>query len=212
MTIQALQSRALRDAATLSRWYLKTMIEPVEILRLLSANRISYVLVGMHGLSAWMRELRATKDIDVIVAARHVKKAVKVLTKAFPNLEPIDLEVVVRVKDAETGDVVVDVLKPVQYPARSVFKNSVRIKEGRLTYRIPTPEMALALKFAPMINLTREDEDKYQDAHDFIRMVKQNESIDLKHLAELEDLVYPGGGSELVEMVRKVRAGEKLKL
>ena len=68
------------------------------------------------------------------------------------------------------------------------------------------------LKFAPMISLTRADEDKHQDAHDFIRMVKNNEAIDLETVEKLGELVYNGGGKEVVEMVRKIRAGEKLKL
>ena len=53
---------------------------------------------------------------------------------------------------------------------------------------------------------------KFVDAHDFIRMVKSNPNIDLDKLAELGDMVYPEGGKEVVEMVRQVRAGEKLRL
>jgi hypothetical protein len=103
-------------------------------------------------------------------------------------------------------------MKPVQQPSRAVFKNNVVVKEKGQTYRIPTLEMGLVLKFAPMISLTRADEDKHQDAHDFIRMVKNNENIDLEITELLGELVYPGGGKEVLEMVRKIRAGEKLRL
>jgi hypothetical protein len=54
--------------------------------------------------------------------------------------------------------------------------------------------------------------DKYQDAHDFGHIVMSNPDIDLAKLAKLGDLVYPGGGAEIVEKVRQVRAGETLKL
>ena len=212
MTIQALQSRCLKDSTTLSKWYLKNMIEPAQVIRVLNANKISFVLVGLHGLSAWMREPRGTKDVDVIVAARQIKKAVRVLLAAFPSLEAVDHEVVTRLKDTKTGDVLIDVMKPVQQPRRSVFKNHVVVEEKGQRYRIPTLEMGLVLKFAPMISLTREDEDKHQDAHDFIRMVKNNVAIDVVLLAELGERIYAGGGKEVVEMVRKVRAGEKLQL
>jgi hypothetical protein len=212
MTIQALQSRCLEDSTTLSKWYLKNMIEPAQVIRVLNANKISFVLVGLHGLSAWMREPRGTKDVDVIVAAKHVKKAVRVLLAAFPQLEPVDLEVVTRLKVKDTDDVLIDVMKPVQYPVRSVFKNNVEVKAKGQTYRIPTLEMGLALKFAPMISLNRADEDKYQDAHDFIRMVKNNKDIDLDVLEELGELVYNGGGQDILELVRRVRAGEKLEI
>jgi hypothetical protein len=43
-------------------------------------------------------------------------------------------------------------------------------------------------------------------------MVQSNPEIDLKKLATLGDLVYPEGGQEIIEKVRQVRAGEKLKL
>jgi hypothetical protein len=72
--------------------------------------------------------------------------------------------------------------------------------------------MALTLKLAPMISLIREYEKKLTDASDFISMVKSNPNIDLSKLAELGDLVYPGGGKEIVEKVRQVRAGERLQL
>lgn len=212
MTIQALQSRCLNDSTTLSKWYLKNMIEPAQVIRVLNANKISFVLVGLHGLSAWMREPRGTKDVDVVVMLRQVKKAVRALVEAFPNLEPVDLEVVTRLKDRETDDVLIDVMKPVQQPTRSVFKNTMAVKVRGQAYRIPTLEMALVLKFAPKISLNRADEDKYQDAHDFIRMVKNNQDIKLEKLAELGDLVYDGGGDEITEMIRRVRAGEKLDL
>ena len=118
----------------------------------------------------------------------------------------------VRLKDKETGDVLIDVMKPVQQPTRSVFKNYVTVKEKKQTYRIPTLEMALVLKFAPMISRNRAEEDKFQDAHDFIRIVKNNAEVDLEKLEELGELVYNGGGKEILELVRRVRAGEKLVL
>jgi hypothetical protein len=43
-------------------------------------------------------------------------------------------------------------------------------------------------------------------------MVEANPDIEMKKLSELGDLVYPGGGKEIQEMVRRVRAGEILQL
>ena len=68
------------------------------------------------------------------------------------------------------------------------------------------------MKFSAMISLARADEKKLFDAGDFIRIVKANPDIDLKKLAALGDLVHNGGGKEIVEKVRQVRAGQKLKL
>jgi hypothetical protein len=95
---------------------------------------------------------------------------------------------------------------------RAAFQHVVSTKIGKQTCLVPTLEMALAMKFAPMISLTRELDRKYIDAGDFIRMVKVNAAIDLDVLAELGDLVYPGGGKEIVEKVQQARAGQKLQL
>jgi hypothetical protein len=51
---------------------------------------------------------------------------------------------------------------------------------------------------------------KIVDSHDFIVMVRANPDLDLDKLKVLGDLVYPGGGEEILELVRRVRAGETL--
>ena len=76
--------------------------------------------------------------------------------------------------------------------------------------KIPTLEMALAMKFGPMVSPNRADGKKRQDAADFTLIVAGHPEIDLEMLAEFGELVYPGGGKEIVELVRKIRAGEKL--
>ena len=68
------------------------------------------------------------------------------------------------------------------------------------------------MKFSAMISLTRADHKKMYDAGDFIRVVRANPDIDLEKLHVLGQLVYNGGGAEIVEKVRQVRAGEKMKL
>jgi hypothetical protein len=212
MPVQNVHQINLSKATTLSGFTVENLIDPIEVVKILNAEKISFVLVGMYGLGGWIHESRATEDVDVIVAAKHVKKAVKALLKAFPYLEADDKVVVVRLRHRETHDVHIDVMKPNQQLFRKAFKHaSTQTSKGQ-TYKIPTLEMALAMKFAPMVSLHRQDEDKYQDAHDFILMVKSNAEIDLKKLAELGDLVYPEGGKELLEKVRQVQAGEKLQL
>ena len=159
-----------------------------------------------------MNKPRASQNVDVVVALRQHKKALKLLLAAFPHLEPDDNPVVTRLRDPETGDVAIDVMKPNQELYREAFKHTVSIRTEDQKYRIPSLEMALAMKFAAMISLTRKDTDKGQDAVDFRRIVLANAEIDLEQLAELGDLVYPGGGKEVVEKVRQARVGEKFML
>jgi hypothetical protein len=95
---------------------------------------------------------------------------------------------------------------------REALKNTRQVELEGQKYLIPTLEMALTLKFAPMISPNREIRKKYQDAHDFMAMVERHPDIDLDKLAELGELVYHGGGAELVKMVGQARRGETLNL
>jgi hypothetical protein len=66
------------------------------------------------------------------------------------------------------------------------------------------------MKFTAMTSVHRADENKHLDAHDFMNMIKNNPDLKEPKLAELACLIYPDAGKAIVEMVRKVRAGEKL--
>lgn len=215
MTVLGVHQQRVRRSAEIAKFQLEQQLErkflsPLDVIRVLNRGKVSFVLVGAYGLAGYRSQARATED--VVVAARQVAKAVRALTKAFPHLEPDDAEVVVRLRDKETREVAIDVMKPLQPPYHVIFKHAEKVQADKETYRIPTLEMALACKFAPMISLMRMDEKKLQDAADFIDIVKKNADIDLARLEELGDMVYNGGGKEILELVRRVRAGEKLEL
>src|SRR5437867_480616 len=94
------------------------------VIKALNAQRIRYVLVGAHGHAGWRKEPRATEDVDVIVMAKHQKKAVRALLESFPHLRAGDEEVVTRLRDPKQNDaVVIDVMKTVQPLYHAVFKN-----------------------------------------------------------------------------------------
>ena len=186
------------------------VVSYLDVIGVLNNSKIRFVLAGAYGLAGWRKESRATEDVGVIVAKQHSKKATKALTEAFPNLVARDLPVVIRFSDRESDDVIIDVMKPIQQPYCEVFNNTINVVEGKTKYRIPTLEMALAMKFSAMTSLYRADEDKFQDAHDFILMVKANIDIDDARLKEIGSLMYPDGGKDLLDMVNKVRRGEKL--
>ena len=210
MAIQNIHSRSLATSTALMGYYVPKAIFPGEVISLLNKGGINFMLVGAHGLGGWTQKPRATEDVDIVVTARHLKKAVRLLLEAYPHLEAADFEVVTRLRDRETREVAIDVMKPNQPLYRVALKHTQTVTAEGQTYKIPTLEMALAMKFGSMISLTRQDPDKYQDAADFSRIVLANPTVDMGKLAELGDLVYPEGGKELVEKVRQVRASEKL--
>jgi len=212
MPIQEVHERQLQKSAQLSSFQVAMAIPPLDVVRVLNQAKIGFVLVGAYGLAGWRKEPRATEDVDVVVAARQVKKAVKVLLEAFTHLEAVDLPVVVRLRERGTEDVVIDVMKPVQQPYRELFKHTHEVHSQGQTYRIPSLEMAIVMKFSAMTSLYRAEEDKHQDAHDFILMVKKNPDFDRDKLADLGSLIYPDGGKDIVELARKALAGERLLL
>jgi hypothetical protein len=213
MAVMDVHARSLAKATVLSGFHhMKHAVSPYEVIAALNEAGVSFVLVGAYGLGGWIKKPRATEDVDLIIAAKHHKKAIRILAEAFPHLDVDDLPVVTRLRDRDTKDVAIDLMKPNQELFRAAFKHTHSVTSEGQTYRVPSLEMALAMKFAPMVSLYRRDLDKYQDAHDFGYMVVSNPEIDLEKLSELGDLVYPGGGQEIVEKVRQVRAGETLKL
>ena len=145
----------------------------------------------------------------MVVAERQLKKATRVLLAEFPHLEAQDTEVVVRLKDRQSELVLIDLLKP-RALYRETFKHTYAVSNEGQKYRTPSLEMALAMKFAAMISPYRHQAKKLKDGSDFYLMVEHNADIDLHTLTHLGELVYGGGGAEICEMVRTVRAGEKL--
>jgi predicted nucleotidyltransferase len=180
------------------------------VVKVLNDAGVRFVLVGAHGIAGWLQKPRATQDVDVIVAARHHGKAVAILLDAFPGLEPEDTPVVTRLRRRKTAQVVIDVMKPREQLIREALKQTETIKLRGEVVKIPSLEMALALKFAPMVSPNRMEIKKYQDAHDFGQMVLVNSEIDVSKLSRFAEMVCSGGGMEVQEMIRQIRAGERL--
>ncbi len=210
--VRDIHAQSLAASSALSEYYVPNLITPLEVIRVLNAAKVRFMLLGAHSLGGWTGEPRATKDVDVLVAARSHKKALTALLAAFPHLQAEDNQVVTRLRDPETRDVLLDVMKPNRPLYHDALKHTHLVESGDLKYLVPSLEMALAMKFSAMISLTRSDDKKLYDAGDFIRIVKANPNIDLDKLHALGQLVYNGGGDEIVENVRKVRDGEKLTL
>lgn len=188
------------------------MISPLEVVRVLNRHKVSFVLVGAYGLSGWLQEARATEDVNVLVAARHVKKAIAALLREFPHLEAVEVPGGVHLGDKETGELAVDILKPLQQPYREIFKHTKKITSEGEAYRIPSLEMALAMKFAAMTSLYRADEDKFQDAHDFVEIVKANPTLEEKSLEAIASRIDPLAGRDILDYVSRVRSGKRLVL
>lgn len=212
MIVREVNARYLEKSIVLSGMQMAKVIPPVEVIRVLNEAKIKFVLVGAYGTAGWRKESRATEDVDVVVAGKQVKRAVRILTETFPNLDPVDLPAVVRLADRETQDVLIDVMKPLQQPCKEVFKHTHKVTSEGQTYRIPSLEMALVMKFGTMTSIFRAPEDKLRDTSDFMRMVKNNVDLDKEKTAELALLIYPEGGKDILDLIQRTLANEILHL
>src|SRR5215472_7747300 len=124
VTVRNIHAQSLATSSALSEYYVPNLITPSQVIRVLNTAKIRFMLLGAHGLGGWTGEPRATKDVDVLVAARSHKKAVRTLLEAFPHVQAEDNEVVTRFRDPETRTVVIDVMKPNQPLYRDALKHT----------------------------------------------------------------------------------------
>lgn len=184
-------------------------VEPHELIRVLNETGVRFVLMGQHGISGWLSEPRATRDVDVVVEKRRFAKAVRAIHASWPELVVRELPVVTRFLDPANAEPVIDVMRPNDL-YREAFKNCVRVGQ---THDVPNLEFALAAKFAAMVSRNREEHKKHFDAGDFIQIVRRNHAkISVERLRQLGDVVYPSGGDELARFVEDVKAGRALRL
>src|SRR5579883_1889269 len=86
------------------------MVTPEGVIAVLHQAGVNCVLMGTHGLGGLRSEARATQDVDVLVTKRDVRKAVRALHAAYPNLEISDTPVVTRLIDPASGKPAIDVM------------------------------------------------------------------------------------------------------
>ncbi|MGE3804999.1 MAG: hypothetical protein AB7K24_10035, partial [Gemmataceae bacterium] len=204
-------TEALKTSSMLTELYRRmylpesVVVKPAQVIRVLNQAKIRFVLMGMHGIGGWRDEPRSTQDVDILIDGKDHSKAVKAIRTAFPGLLKQDFPVVTRFLDRATKKEVIDLMKPSVPLLEAAFTHSQRV--GR-THAIPTLEMALALKFAAMISPDRRYDKKLQDGADFVNITNTNLSaISRGKLKELGEMVYAGGGDEILGIVDNIAAG-----
>jgi hypothetical protein len=198
--------------ATFRRMYqpMAASVTPEGVIAALNQAGVKCVLMGAHAFSTWRSDPRATQDVDVLVRKKDVRKAVRALHEAYPDLTISDFPVVARFIDPATGRPVIDVMKPTQTVYHVVFRQTIPVGD---THWIPNLEMALAAKFAAMVSPNRDYDKKLLDAADFANVVRYNRAaINLRKLQSLGDKVYPEGGAEILQMIQDLDAGRPLEI
>lgn len=183
-------------------------VEPQQVIDVLNDAGIRrWVLMGLYGYVGYLAQPRATQDVDLLVAEDELEKVILAIELRWPELQTERLEVVVRFRDpgevAMTGEMkqVIDVLLPSSDCYAAILARYHRI-DKTTGHKVPTLEAACASKFAALVSPHRDFDRKQQDAVDLRNiMVPNSEEIDKAILERLGDLVYPGGGAELLEFL-----------
>jgi hypothetical protein len=194
------------------KWAIK--VDPFDIIRALNARKIPFVLTGTHGISTWTGRPRATLDVDILVkGGRNLSRAVNAVRDLFPQLETRVFAGVTGFFVPGTTQSLIDVTYPHRADLAETLAHPVWTEDNGQRYRIPALEAALANKYGAMLTPTRNLGKRQTDIGDFTTMVLHSQdpgqpAIDLQRLAELGELVWPGGGgAEVLRLIELVQSG-----
>jgi len=206
----------LQKSFELSSQQVDDAVNPLEVAALFESQKVSYVLIGGHMLSYYTGTARATVDVDFIISGTDFERASQAINEAYAQFQPHNRVYHVtydtkkpHVKDPERIDLVKD-----GFPLfKSVVKKyCVTLRSKKQVVKIPTIEAAIALKFAALISPHRGDENKPVDHADLLKLIRTQPKLDKKTLLVLGELIYLGGGKELVAMIDDIRHGKAISL
>lgn len=205
----------IATSRSISRSYRKShrpgsqFVEPQQVIdAIVEAGVTRWVLMGLYGYVGYLADPRATQDVDILVADEEMETAIAAIQARWPALMVDRQEVVTRFRDpgeiAITGEMkqVIDLMRPNDDCYYAIL-NDYHLIDAATGNRIPTIEAASASKFAALISPNRQFIKKQQDAVDLRSILAPNQdTIDRDRLHTLGELVYPGGGNELLEFLQ----------
>jgi len=214
--VERLHLAAMYTGSKVTRWFRKDRapnvleVTPENVISELHKAGINCVLMGTHGINGYRDQARATDDVDVLVTKREVRKAIRVLDRAFPYLDVVENSAVARFVNLATQKVAIDVMKPSSEAIRLVFRHTISIGA---THRIPDLEMAIVSKFVAMMSPNRKPGKKLIDAGDFTIIITHNrKTLDIEKLRRLADRAQHGGGARILAFVEEIDAGRTIKV
>jgi len=201
----------------LSRQQIDDAVSPHELTAVLSAAGVKYVLIGGHILGYFTGSPRATVDVDVVVSNAQAVKASRAIQSSFPNLACEDLSNNIRFSSRSPSGGFdperIDVVRAREALFQTILlKHSVPIHSRGQVIHIPSAEAAVALKFAAVISPNRGEDSRLQDRSDLAALIRHRTDLKTEVLLELGDLIYSGGGRELVDLVQAIREGKRVAL
>jgi hypothetical protein len=184
-----------------------------KIIKKLREKKIAFVLTGMYGISSWLGRPRATQDVDLLVnGGRTYARTIEALKELYPKLEVRTRGGLSRFYAPGEKDPLIDVIYPFRLDQEATLATAVWKTDGKLKYRIPRLEAALANKYGASLTAVRSPGKRAQDMIDFFTMVRHSmdegrKPIDLELLESFGEKVWPGGGgAEILRLVAEAKA------
>jgi hypothetical protein len=162
-----------------------------------------WALVGAHA-TMLLTEPRATVDFDFIVEARKLKAVLRALASEFGDLGEDDIGAAVRLKGID-----VDLIRSDTHP---LFAEAIAKAQPAGEWRVPPPEVLIAMKFLSAVNTWRGVDKRGQDLVDLRKIYRAvgADGLDRGYLLRLGALVYPGAERELEALLDKIDRGDPI--
>ncbi len=203
-----------RIASNIVRHYRTThrphsmFITPDELIQTIAGAGVDrWVLMGLYGYVGYLPQPRATQDVDILIDNEQIDTALAALLKRWPSLQPDIGPIVIRLRDpGEIGvdgevKVVIDLMRPTDALYEAILDHH-HILDSDTGHRVPIIEAALAAKYSAIVSPYRDMAKKNFDAGDFRNIAKGNSTrIDRDIAHQLAELIYPGGGQEILEFI-----------
>lgn len=202
----------MMQSAQFTKMSVAEFVSPRRIISVLRRARVPLVLVGHYGFDGWLQETRQCQIVEIIIRPRSGCTTLRLLTAAFSSLAWQGVGSRFDFLHKKSAKRLISIQLAEEPLELATFDQSLRVfLTPSLTYRIPSLEMALALRFASMTQLPWCAE-KYYHAAQFVRMAKINLDVDWKRLRSVGDLIGPSQGRKLVRKVRDLHAGKRFQL
>lgn len=164
-----------------------------------------WTLVGAHAVGV-LTEPRATDDFDFVIEERKLKRVLQALEGEFGPLTTTDLGAAVRVLNLD-----IDLIRSTTHP---LFGRALDETRSAQAWRIPVPELLIALKFLSSVNPWRGLDRRRQDVLDLIQVYKAvaDGQLDRARTLSLAASIYPGADRELERLFDRVDRDEPITL
>jgi hypothetical protein len=162
-----------------------------------------WTLVGAHAVGA-VTEPRATDDFDFVVEERKLGRVLERLEEVFGPLTTTDIGAGIRILNLD-----LDLIRSTTHP---LFRRALDDTRAEHAWRIPVPELLIALKFLSSVSPWRGIDKRRQDVLDLIRVYKafEGEDLDRPRTIELAAEVFPGAELELEQLLDRVDRDEPI--